>query len=186
MELISDFELIGQAKKHDLPALTAIYDRYNQALYYFALHLLGDPSQAEDCVSETFSRLLKAFQAGNGPTDNLKAYLYSSAHHWVIDQYRRQPLAGLELMDELPETRHNSPSEQAELNINGQKIRAALGRITNEQRQVVILRFVEGWELDEIAASLKKPVGAIKALQHRAIASLRNLLVEEKQADFEH
>jgi RNA polymerase sigma-70 factor (ECF subfamily) len=186
MEMISDNDLLQLAKNQDLPALTAIYDRYNQALYYFALRLLGDQTQAEDCVAETFSRFLKAMRAGQGPNDNLKAYLYRSAHNWVTDQYRRQPISNIELSDELPETRQNSPSEQAELNINGQKIRAALGRITNEQRQVVILRFVEGWEFDEIAASLKRPVGAIKALQYRAIASLRNFLLEEKQADFEN
>ena len=186
MDMISDNDLLQLAKNNNLPALTAIYDRYNQALYYFALRMLGDQEQAEDCVAETFSRFLKAMRAGHGPNDNLKAYLYRSAHNWVTDQYRRRPISNIELNDELPETRQNSPTEQAELNINGQKIRAALGRITNEQRQVIILRFVEGWELDEIAASLKRPIGAIKALQHRAIARLRTILLNEKQADLEN
>jgi RNA polymerase sigma-70 factor (ECF subfamily) len=183
MDSTSDIELVQRAQRYELPALTAIYDRYNQALYYYALRLLGDPAQAEDCVSETFSRLLKALRAGQGPSDNLKAYLFRSAHNWMTDQYRRQPIPLLELDDELPENDPTSPPQQAEANLQQQKVRAALSLLTAEQREVVALRFVEGWELDEIAANLKKPVGAIKALQHRAIASLRKLLLDENQAD---
>jgi RNA polymerase sigma-70 factor (ECF subfamily) len=62
-------------------------------------------------------------------------------------------------------------------------VRAALARLTPEQRQVISLKYLEGWENDAIAAALQKPVGAVKALQHRAIASLKRLLlpVEEQQ-----
>jgi RNA polymerase sigma-70 factor (ECF subfamily) len=178
-----DTDLLRRAQHHDLSALTAIYDRYNQALYYYALRLLGDTSLAEDCVSETFSRLLKAFRAGQGPDENLKAYLYRTAHNWVTDQYRHQSIPHLELKDDLAENDLTTPVEQAESHIQQEKVRAALRLLTTEQRQVVALRFVEGWELDEIAASLQKPIGAVKALQHRAIDSLRKLLLEKDQAD---
>ena len=184
MDSPSDTELLKRAQQHyDLSALTVIYDRYNQALYYYALRLLGDPSLAEDCVAETFARLLKAFRAGQGPTDNLKAYLYRSAHNWVTDQYRRQPIPNLELKDDLPENGTTAPLEQVENNLQQEKVRAALRLLTPEQRQVVALRFVEGWDLGEIAASLQKPIGAIKALQHRAMDNLRKLLLEKNQAD---
>ncbi len=183
MDSLSDHDLVRRARRFEMPALTAVYDRYNQALYYYALRMLADPAQAEDCVAETFSRLLKALRAGQGPDDNLKAYLFRSAHNWITDQYRRQPIPSLELKDDLPENNATAPQEQAETNIQQQKIRAALRLLTTEQRQVVALRFVEGWELEEIAATMQKPVGAIKALQHRAIDALRKLLAEENRAD---
>jgi RNA polymerase sigma-70 factor (ECF subfamily) len=56
------------------------------------------------------------------------------------------------------------------------RVRRALWQLTPDQRQVIMLRFIEGWELEETAAALHKPLGAIKALQHRAVAALRRLL----------
>jgi RNA polymerase sigma-70 factor (ECF subfamily) len=181
MDELTDIDLIARAQKRNLPALTAIYDRYNQAIYYYALRMLGDPLQAEDCVAETFSRLLKAFHLGRGPSENIKAYLFRSAHNWITDQYRRQPIIPLELNDEIPEINRQTPVELAENNIDRQKIQRALGQITNEQREVVTLRFVEGWEIEEIATCLQKPIGAVKALQHRAIMGLRKLLLADQQ-----
>jgi RNA polymerase sigma-70 factor, ECF subfamily len=183
MDALPDTELLQRAQRYDLPALTAIYDRYNQPLYYYALRLLGDAALTEDCVAETFARLLKAFRAGQGPRDNLKAYLYRSAHNWITDQYRRQPIPPAELEDDLPENEPNAPPEQVESRLEQQKVRVALRYLTAEQRQVVALRFVEGWELDEVAASLQKPLGAVKALQHRAVQSLRKLLLDENPVD---
>jgi RNA polymerase sigma-70 factor (ECF subfamily) len=55
-------------------------------------------------------------------------------------------------------------------------VRSALFHLTPDQRQVILLRYVEGWELEEIARAVQKPVGAVKALQHRAVARLRRLL----------
>ena len=91
MDLTSDDELLRQARHFDLPALSAIYDRYNNGLYYYALRLLSDTVIAEDCVAETFSHLLKVLKSGGGPRDNLKGYLYRCVHNWVTDYYRRKP-----------------------------------------------------------------------------------------------
>ena len=178
MNAISDETLLRQARSFDQEALAEVYDRYNNGLYYYALRLLGDPCLAEDCIAETFSRLLRALRDGGGPTDNLKAYLYRSAHNWITDHYRRIPPLPLDPDSDL-EQPDSDPCEQAEQSIIQKRVRAALRLLTPEQQQVVALRFVEGWDLDEIAASLKKPVGAIKALQHRAVAALQKMLLKE-------
>jgi RNA polymerase sigma factor (sigma-70 family) len=60
-----------------------------------------------------------------------------------------------------------------------QRVRAALRLLTPEQRQVIVLRFLEEWSLKEVAEVMQKPVGAVKALQHRALAALRRILEEE-------
>jgi RNA polymerase sigma-70 factor, ECF subfamily len=177
MDALPDEALLRQARRFDQAALAEVYDRYNNGIYYYALRLLGDPSLAEDCTAETFSRLLRALRVGGGPTDNLKAYLYRSAHNWITDHYRRTPPLPLDPDSNLVQP-DSDPGEQAEQNIIQGRVRAAIGLLTPEQQQVVALRFVEGWELAEIAASLQKPVGAVKALQHRAVAALQKLLLE--------
>lgn len=182
MESCSEEALLRLAQQFDQTALAEIYDCYNQGIYYYALRMLGDPSLAEDCAAETFSRFLRALRGGGGPTDNLKAYLYRSAHNWITDHYRREPVPALELNDEISEQGSDDPLEQAELRIKQHRVRTALRLLTPDQRQVILLRFVEGWDLAEVAASLHKPAGAIKALQHRAIAALRKMLVEEEES----
>jgi RNA polymerase sigma-70 factor (ECF subfamily) len=183
MDSCSEDALLRLAQQLDQPALAEIYDRYNQGIYYYALRMLGDPSLAEDCAAETFSRFLRALRGGGGPTDNLKAYLYRSAHNWITDHYRREPAPRMDLNDDLPGQGSDDPLEQTELRITQRRVRTALRLLTSDQRQVILLRFVEGWDLAEVAVSLNKPVGAVKALQHRAIAALRKMLVEEEESN---
>lgn len=184
MDSRTDAELLCLAQTYDRAALTAIYDRYNQPLYYYALRLLGDPNLAEDCVAETFARFLKAIRNGGGPENYLKAYLYRSIHNWISDYYRRQPPPMLELDDKLTETMADDPLEIADTHITQQRVRHALRMLTPDQRQVIYLRYVEGWELEEVAQAIQKPVGAVKSLQHRAVAALQKLLKSEASINY--
>ncbi|MEJ5223790.1 MAG: sigma-70 family RNA polymerase sigma factor [Anaerolineales bacterium] len=179
MDSRTDAELLRLAHTYDRAALTAIYDRYNQPLYYYALRLLGDPSLAEDCVAETFARFLNAIRNGGGPENYLKAYLYRSIHNWISDYYRRQPPPTIELDDRLADDMDNDPAETVDAHITQQRVRNALRLLTPDQRQVIYLRYVEGWELDEVAQVIQKPVGAVKSLQHRALAALQKMLNPE-------
>ncbi len=174
--MIPEQELLTKAGQFDTRALTEIYDLYSPRLYRYAMRLLGDDCAAEDCVSETFSRFLKALQAGKGPSDYLQAYLFRTAHNLVVDHYRRQPLTE-ELTDDLPNV--EDTENAAEHNLNQNRVRAALHKLTEDQQQVVSLKFLEGWENDEIACALHKPVGAVKSLQHRALAQLQKFLMDE-------
>jgi len=168
-------DLITKARSFDLDALAKIYDTYNLRIYRYSYRLLGDDNLAEECVAETFSRLLLAFKGGGGPKDHLQAYLYRIAHNWITDKYRRQPPPELSLEDCVIVDKDN-PAEEAMDHILLGQIRSALARVTPEQRLVVISKYVEGLDNEEIAQIIGKPVGAIKALQHRALQSLRRLL----------
>ena len=81
--------LLKRLQRFEERALSEFYDAYSPGLYRYAWRLLGDEDLAEECVAETFSRLLKALEKGNGPRQHLKAYLYRVAHNWVTDHYRR-------------------------------------------------------------------------------------------------
>jgi len=177
MNDLPDEALLRLARCFDQTALAKVYDLYNNGIYYYAMRLLGDPSLAEDCAAETFSRLLRALRNGGGPTDNLKAYLYRSAHNWITDYYRQIPPLPLDPDCNLVQP-DSDPCQLAEQNLIQERVHAAMRLLTPEQRQVIDLRFVEGWELDEIAICLLKPVGAVKALQHRAVAALQKMLLE--------
>lgn len=180
-----ELSLLKRARSFDLQALAEIYDTYSPALYAYAMRLLGDPQAAEDCVADTFSRLLQALKAGKGPTDYLQAYLYRIAHNWVTDQYRRQPARESESLDGALLISSSNPEGEAAERIQRAQVRSALRSLTPEQRQVVTLRFIEGWENEEVALALQKPVGAVKALQHRAIKALKQILLKGYESYYE-
>ncbi|MHB1449000.1 MAG: RNA polymerase sigma factor [Bellilinea sp.] len=168
-------DLLPRARNFDLDALALIYDQYSQGLYLYAMRLLGSTEIAEECVSETFSRLLKALSRGLGPRDHLKAYLYRSAHNWITDYYRSHRDIQ-ELDEKIPDGGSLQVGEQVELRLEHKRLRSAISKLSSDQRQVVALHFIEGWELTDIAVSMGKSVGAVKALQHRALANLGKIL----------
>lgn len=176
--VLSESELLPLAYKLDPVALAQIYDQYSPAIYRYAMRLLGNPFQAEECVAETFSRFLNVLHAGKGPRDHLKAYLYRIAHNWITDQFRRD--APDEVDESVQDPNHQTPEELAALHLQQGILRAAIRQLTPEQTQVIALKFLEELDNEEIAHITGKPVGAVKSLQHRALASLQRILTEKE------
>jgi RNA polymerase sigma-70 factor (ECF subfamily) len=176
--------LLELARRFDLAALGEIYDFYSPGLVRYATRLLGQSDLAEECVAETFSRFLKALHNGGGPKDFLQAYLYQVAHHWITDYYRRQPPPTYSLNETFASDLGDPALSSVDVFERGQ-VRAALMQLTPEQREVVVLKYLEGWENAQIAALLDKPVGAIKSLQHRALESLRRQVLPVTEKSYE-
>lgn len=174
-----DTDLLELARQFNEQALTQIYDSYSPGLYRYAMRRLSDQEVAEDCVAATFSRFLQAIHARRGPESFLQAYLYRMAHNWIVDHYRREPMQPVELTEEHRDENAN-PEVDTSRHLQQEGLRMALRKLTPDQQQVIALKFLEGWDNEEIARSLKKPVGAIKSLQHRALASLQKNLNHEE------
>ena len=173
--------MIEKAREFDQETLGKIYDAYSPGLYRYASRLLNDSEIAEECVADTFYRFLGALRVGHGPTDHLQAYLYRIAHNWITDFYRRHSIKLIELSETLESNDHEKPENCISELLQKQKLLNALRTLTPDQRQVIVLRFIEEWSLEEVALTIQKPVGAVKALQHRALSSLRSFYrFEEK------
>ena len=177
--LANEKDLLQKARQLDCRVLAEIYDLYSPRLYRYAVRLLGNTCMAEDCVSETFSRFLQALRTNHGPKDYLQAYLFRTIHNLVVDHYRQQQ--PLEILTDKSAGCENT-EDRADQNLRQQRVRAAMRELTPEQQQVIALKFLEGLENAEIAQVLHKPIGAVKSLQHRALAHLqRSLLNDERQ-----
>jgi RNA polymerase sigma-70 factor (ECF subfamily) len=172
--------LLVQARQFDQRALAEIYDRYSPGIYRYAWRSLGDVDLAEECLAETFRRFLEALKRGAGPGQHLKAYLYRVAHNWISDYYRRRPPEPVSLDErELPDP-DADPDEGAQLAIWREQLWSALAELTPDQRQVIVLKYLEGWSNADIAQALDKPLGAVKSLRNRGVQALKkNLAAEE-------
>lgn len=175
-------QTLQRAQQMETKALVEIFDRYNPELYRYALRRTGFPQIAEDCVSETFARFLKTIQRpGQHIKTSIRAYLYRTAHNWLIDQYRKTPDPPVELDEAATKDHQTTPEQQLIHHDQAENMRAALKQLPPTQQEVIALRYVEEWSLQECAETLGKSVGAIKALQHRAMKNLQKLLaIQEK------
>jgi RNA polymerase sigma-70 factor (ECF subfamily) len=171
-------KLLKSARAFDQNALAKIYDLYSDALYAYAYKHVGTAQVAEDIVAETFRRFLTALERGGGPQDHLQAYLYRISHNLITDLYRREPPPAQELDEDRLVEEGPGPSGMMDEQQETERVRQALRLLTPEQRQVVTLKYLEGWSSDEIAQSLGKSLGAVKALQHRGVAALQRILLE--------
>lgn len=170
-------ELLRLASQLNTNALAEIYDIHSPGIYRYSMRLLGDMTLAEDCVAETFARFLKSLQEQRGPHDNLQAYLYRIAHNWIVDLYRNNK-ESVELTDVL-RSESDVPEEEAAKRIRQKQVRRAIRHLTPEQQQVISLKYLDDWNNEEVARLMKKLVGAVKSIQHRALKSLYRLLAEK-------
>jgi len=162
--------------------LAEIYDAYYLPIYRFIFRQVGDVETSRELASEVFHRMLKACRNDVEFIQRLTPWLYCTARNLVIDHYRRQQYRNHLPLDEENIMSNYDTADVAELRISAEQMREALQKLTPDQRQVILLKFMEGLSNQEVADALSKPVGAVKALQHRALVALRHLLdpVEER------
>jgi RNA polymerase sigma-70 factor (ECF subfamily) len=152
-------------------------------MYAYIYRRVGDVAQAEDLTSELFLRVLNAVQNERTWRDSFVAWLYRIAHNLVVDAYRRRPPPLVPLEDLPLESDAEDPEEVVQKGADRSWLRAALGRLTADQQQVLALRYGEGLTAKETARIMEKTTGAVEATQHRALAALRRILAKERSGE---
>jgi len=167
----------GNGKVLSKKELAEIYDQNYLPIYRFIFRQIGDVEISRELSSEVFHRMLKLNQ--NGMEEHMQyltPWLYCVARNIVVDHYRRQQHRNhLSLDDEIIGSSHDT-AEMAETRLAAERTRMAIQKLTPDQRQVIILKFMEGMSNQEVADLLSKPVGAVKSLQHRALVALGHIL----------
>src|SRR5829696_4804948 len=181
MPLTDEPKLVRQAKTGDSEAFGVLYDSYLERIYRFIYFRVEDQQTAEDISSQVFLKAwenLGRFQIGGAP---FLAWLYTIAHNAVIDYYRTRKVTAA-----LDDVRLSDPGH-AEFVENGidsavemESIKTALSTLTDDQRQVLLLKFIDEMSNEEIARHLGKREGAIRALQMRGLKALSKRLTTEK------
>ena len=180
MRTEADISLLDAARGMDREALIKIFDLYASPLFNYALRLCHDPIEADQVVGDVFAKLLDQLSTGNGPSNNLRSYLYEMAYHLVVDRarnWRRE--APLETVDFVRTDGPGSTSFEDRI-LFETVIMAIKNHLTEDQRHVIILRFLEGFSLRETARIIGKEVYNVKVIQNRGVAKLRKALAYHK------
>ena len=169
------------ARLREPAALTRIYTAYAPALFRFFMASVSDRHLAEDLTGSTFVSAIEGLPKFRGPVEALGGWLFQIARHDLYDHRRRQSRSRIEPLDEnLTEAAASDatvdPEELAIDRLEGSRVMGALRELSPDQREVLLLRMAGGMTAPEVAAVLGKTTGAVKALQHRGLASLARVL----------
>lgn len=168
----SQRRLVSLAKDGDADAFGLLYDGYIERIYRYIYFRVTDEVTAEDLTSQVFSKAwenLDRYKPSGAP---FIAWLYTIARNAVIDHFRtRKETVALDEVASLS-SGGPSPDDVVELHFETEALREALQSLTDEQQQVVVLKFIAGMTTDEIAKQLGKRPSAIRALQMRGLQAL--------------
>lgn len=176
--------LVREAQQGDAEAFGKLYELFVDRVYRYVLLRVGNATEAEDLTQEVFLKAMQGLGAFQWRGRPFAAWLFRIAHNQVVDRLRRRQTGGgqVSLDDVLFLPSHDNVEAATLLALDQERLRDALERLTELQRQVVLHRFVGGLSLVETAAAMEKTENAIKALQHAALLSLRRLLLPEQRA----
>ena len=184
MQNINDAELIKRAQNRrgnpatSTEAVGELYDRYQEPVFRYIWARVSNPQLAEDLTGDVFTRMVVNLPKYRYTGAPFPAWLYSIARNLVIDNYRKASSPTQLPIEKAVDisTDDDGPARIVENQIFIEQIQTALQELIPYKQDVLILRFIVGLPLQEVASILGKSIGSIKITQHRALNELRILL----------
>lgn len=174
--------MVDAARAGDERAIAELYNAYFPRVYRYMLARTTNVGDAEDLTEEVFIRVLDALGRFEWREAPFSAWLFRIAHNAIISHQRRDGARGRQapLSPTLP-MNAQGPEEMVEARLTLDEVMRATENLPEAQRQVIALRFGAGLSVAETARALGKGEGNVKVIQHKAIAKLRELLVDKRQ-----
>lgn len=185
---LEDKELLHRSALGEKEALEELYTRYATPVYSLARFMLRHEALAEEAAQDIFLNIWLKAASFNPDRGKAKSWIMSVAHHKVVDiiRSRRRSITmahptDYETLDLLPSSQRPT-DEEAELNLERERIDRALSTLPEAQREVIVLAYYQGFSQSEIAQKLEQPLGTVKTRVRLAMQKLR---VELKQDVFD-
>ncbi|HEY4685915.1 MAG TPA: sigma-70 family RNA polymerase sigma factor [Dehalococcoidia bacterium] len=167
---------VQRAVERDVDAFAALYDRHVVRIYRHIYYLVSDSREAEDLTAQTFLKAWEAIGRYKERGAPFVAWLLRIAHNLTVS-YLRSKREHSSLDESFVDQKLNrNPEEALERSSEQRSVREAVLRLRDEQRQVIMLRFVEELDYREVASVIGKSIPAVRVIQHRALGNLRKLM----------
>ncbi len=172
--------LIARAQTGDEAAFNRLFERYRRIVFRFLYYRVEDPASAEDVTAEVFLRVSQALPSYRFQGSPFQSWVLQIARNLAIDHFRKVSARPQVPLDEAMSMTDDDVERSAERRLTGERLRTALAGLTEDQREVIILRFVLCCPIAEVATVLARSESAVKALQRRGLEALRDTLTEMK------
>jgi RNA polymerase sigma-70 factor (ECF subfamily) len=173
--------LVELSQKGDADAFGQLYDRYVTSIFRFVHARVGSPQLAEDLTSDTFLRALRSIHTFTWQGKDFGAWLTTIARNLITDHYKSRRTQ-LEVVTDLPPERtatQPGPADDVLAMVSTQTLMRAVNSLPAEQRDTILMRFIQELSIAETALVLGKSEGAVKQLQLRAVRRLAKIVSEE-------
>lgn len=171
--MLGDKNLVKALKKRDPDVWAEIYEEYFPKIYRYIALRVHNTNEAEDLTEQVFLKALEASSSFTWRGAPISSWLFRIARNRVIDHWRGDKSDHILPLNESQPSDDISPEAMAELNADVRQLLEALDKLTRAQRDVIELRFIGGLSVAEVADTLGKTKGAVKVMQHSALAALR-------------
>ena len=175
------WRIVRLAQDGDGEAFGVLYDRHVDSVFRFIYYRVNDRALAEDFTSETFVRALRRIGTISYQGRDIGAWFVTIARNIVLDHLKSARNRLEVTTADTVESREYTPSTESSVLdlLTSERLMAAVRELGEEQRECVLLRFMQGLSVNETAVAMGKNDGAIKALQHRAVRKLADLVGDE-------
>src|SRR2546430_1033242 len=175
--------LVERAQQGDRAALEDLYLIHFDRIYSYLHMSVGNKHDAEDLTTQTFLKMLESINRFRWQSAPFSAWLFRIAHNLAMDHFRaRRRWQPEEEVPEAPGSEEPSAELEAMQSIGRQSMLELIEKLSPEQQQVLTLKFVFNFANADVATILEKTEGAIKSLQHRALASLQKQITQDEKA----
>ncbi|WP_414710880.1 sigma-70 family RNA polymerase sigma factor [Pseudonocardia sp.] len=177
---LAGWDLVRATQAGDQEAFGQLYDRYQEMVFRYVLFRVGDRQLAEDLTAETFLRALRRIQSVSYQGRDIGAWFVTIARNLVLDHVKssryRLEQSTSEIADLSPST--IGPEQQVLDGTTHEELLRCVTKLNADQKECIALRFLQGLSVAETAKLMGRNEGAVKALQHRAVRRLAQLLPE--------
>lgn len=168
-------ETVRAAARGDGQAAATLFDLYYPRLYSYALAKLRRPAEAEDVAAETFARVIRDLDRFQWRGGGFAPWIFRIAYNLIVDRVRKTSRE--ETWSDFDAGEVDRSAELSYLEIEtSAEVGALLARLTADQRDVLLLRFVAGLDTPEVARVMGRRPNAVRQLQFRALTSMRRLM----------
>jgi len=181
--MTDEVTLLQRAQAYDAEALSELYDRYAPLVYAYLYRRVQDAQTAEDLTGDVFLSVLEAIQSDKFWRTSFRAWLYRIAGNKVADHYRQLNKVQTYPVEGRQTTATTTPDKALIEKQSQLALHSAISELPSSQQEVLVLRFGQRLKTKEVAEILGKTVGAVEALQNRALKALRKLLNKREQDD---
>ncbi len=171
--------LIERAQKNDPDAFTQIYEEHFDKIYRYVFMRVRTRMEAEDLTQQVFLNALQSISSYKWKGVPFISWLFRIAHNQVIDHHRKVSKVQTTSLEVPMASTDPDPVDIVEKEIDVERVKKAMVGLTDLQREVISLRFAGELSTAEAAKVMGKKEGAVKALQHSALAALKRALSEE-------
>jgi RNA polymerase sigma-70 factor (ECF subfamily) len=178
--------LVKKAKTRDPDAFGMLYDEYVDQIFRYVYYKVGNLTESQDLTGQTFLKAFENIDSYEMRDVAFSSWLYRIAHNLVVDFFRRESKRESVPIDDQPPTAstRGNPVESVLADLESERLYKAMHKLTHNQREVLVLKFIDNLSNAQVAEIMGISVGAVKSTQKRGLLALNRILSNSSGTDY--